>query len=80
MSFPDLTPREHEVAAAECEAIAAYFDKLADSHDGVYGRPLAAQHSLDARTIRSRGLRHRERAQGLPRGALEFADEESAGE
>lgn len=76
MSLPDLTPREHEVAAAECEAIAAYHDKLANG--GLEGSTMAAQHRIDAQSIRSRGLRHRELAQGLPRGSLEFADEETA--
>lgn len=77
MTLPDITPREHEVAAAECEAIAAYHDRLAAG--GLDGSTLAAQHRMDAQAIRSRGMRHLELAQGLPRGSLESGGEETAG-
>lgn len=71
MKLPDLTPREHEVAAAECEAIATYFDRLADACDGPSADRLIRQHRNSAEAIRNRGRRHQEKAQGLPRGALE---------
>lgn len=62
MSLPELTSAEHKIAASECDAIAEYFEKLADLHDGPLGEYLALQHRTDAFGVRARADRHRQLA------------------
>lgn len=62
MSLPDLTPREHEVAALECDAIADYLEKLAQLADGPLAMNLASQLNANSVAIRGRAHRHREKA------------------
>jgi hypothetical protein len=59
VTFPELTPREHEVAALECDAIAEYLEKLAGLCDGPLAANLSAQHMACATAIRGRAARHR---------------------
>lgn len=70
MSFPDLTPREHEVAALECDAIADYHEKLAGLADGPLAPNLAMQHNVDAFIIRGRAQKHRDKAERLAKGRI----------
>ena len=62
MSFPELSSREHEIAAAECDAIADHFEKLAGIHDGPYAEQLSRAHRADAEAVRARADRHRQMA------------------
>lgn len=78
MAFPDLTPREREIAAQECEAIAAHFDQLATFPVGPHGTALATQHAADAQLIRARAERHRDRAEAQEIGDTVFRDEINA--
>ena len=61
VSFPELTSREHEIAAQECDAVADYLEKRAMNHDGPYAEQLARQHHADAIAVRARADRHRGR-------------------
>lgn len=60
----ELTAREHEVAALECDAIAAYLENLADLADGPLGPNIALAHRATALTVQGRAARHRECADG----------------
>lgn len=59
VSLPELTAREHEVAAQECDAIADHLEKLAGLTDGPLAPYLSTQHRVDAFAIRARAERHR---------------------
>jgi hypothetical protein len=57
VSFPELAPSEHEVAAQECDAIADYLDKTAEIFSD--NAQVATQLRLAAMAVRSRAERHR---------------------
>ncbi|MGN2634645.1 hypothetical protein ACTD5D_00305 [Nocardia takedensis] len=63
MSLPDLSAREHQVAADECEVLATYLEQLADLVDGEMAVPLARAHRSTAAAMRARAARHREHAE-----------------
>ncbi len=71
MPLPDLSAREHEVAAEECDVVATYLEQLADLVDGNLAVPLARAHRSTAAAVRSRAKRHRELAE---RKACEYRD------
>ncbi|WP_280301961.1 hypothetical protein [Nocardia neocaledoniensis] len=62
MPLPDMHPRDREVAAAECDAIADYLDTLAGIVDGQVAAAVARSHRSAAAAVRARGDRHRELA------------------
>jgi hypothetical protein len=61
-SGPDLSLSEREIVARECDAIAAYLEKLAGQADGPRAAYLATQHRATALAIRARAARHRKQA------------------
>ena len=60
MALPNLHPREREVAAAECDAIADYLDTLAGIVDGPAAAAVARSHRSAAAAVRARADRHRD--------------------
>ncbi|MGW5920824.1 hypothetical protein ACWFPY_17715 [Nocardia fluminea] len=62
MPLPDLTAREHEVAAQECDTIAAYLEELAGIVDGPVATHLATGHRMAAQSVRARAEKHRAQA------------------
>ncbi|WP_328660387.1 hypothetical protein [Nocardia salmonicida] len=63
MPLPDLTAREQQVAADECDTIAAYLDNMAATVDGLHSAIVGSAHRRAAMAVRNRAARLRELAE-----------------